>query len=81
MDLDVQISYLQKSVTFAIVGKLAVPLIIGTEYQDTFIESIQCKARLLERIDIRSVAILDTFDSPVCTLESTDDAQSRKVLV
>ena len=77
----VQIGDLRKSMTFAIVDDLAVPLIIGTAYQDKFIEFIQCKARRLKPIDSCSIAILDTLNSPVCTLESLDEAQSRKVQV
>ena len=34
VDLDVEIGGLRESVTFAIVDDLAVPLIIGTVYQD-----------------------------------------------
>ena len=45
MDLDVQIGDLQKSVMFANVDDLAVPLIISTAYQDKLIESSQCNAR------------------------------------
>ena len=70
MNLDVQVGDLRKSVTFAIVDDLAVPLIIGKIYQNKFMKSIQCNARRLEPIKSRSVAILDTFDSPVCKLES-----------
>ena len=65
------------SVTFAIVDSLAVPLIIGKTYQDRFIESIEGKAHSPKLADSRSVAIIDTFDSPVCTLESPGDAQPR----
>ena len=57
MDLDVQIGDLRKSVTFAIVDDLAVPLILGMAYQDKFIESIRCTARRLKPIDNRCVAI------------------------
>ena len=81
MDLDVQIGDLRKSVTFAVVDDLAVPLIIGTAYQDKFIESIRCTARRLKPINSRSIAILDTFDSSVCTLESPEDAQPKGVRV
>ena len=81
MDLNIQIGDLRKSVMFAIVDDLAVPLIIGAAYQEKFIGSVQYKARRLKPIDIRSVAILDAFDSPEYTLESPDDVQPRKVQV
>ena len=81
MDLDFQIGNLRKSVTLAIVDDLAVHPIICTAYQDKLIESIQCKARLLKPIEIRSVAILDTLNSLVCTLESPDDTQAREAPV
>ena len=81
MDLDLVIGDLRKSVTLAIVDDLAVPLIVGTAFQDKYIESIQCRARRLKPSNSRSIAILDTFDSPVCTIESEEDAQPRKVHV
>ena len=59
MDLNLQIGDLRKSVTFAIVDGLSVPLIIGTAYQEKLIESIQCKARRLKPVDSRAIAILD----------------------
>ena len=81
MDLDIQIRDLRRSVTFAIVDDVAVPLIIGTAYQDKFIESTQCRKRRTKPIDSRNVAILGTIDSPARTLQSPDDAQPRKVQV
>ena len=54
MDLDVQIEDLRKSVTIVILDDLSVTLIIGTAYQDEFIESIQCKSRWLKPIDSES---------------------------
>ena len=81
IDLYIQIVDLRKSIAFAIVDDLAVPLIIGTAYQDTYIESIQCKARRLKPCHSRSITILDTLDSPVCSLESTVEAQPKKVEV
>ena len=74
MDLGVQVSDLRKFVTFAVVDDLAVPLIICTVYYDKFIESIQYKARRVKPNESRSLAILDIFEHPVCTLESSDDA-------
>ena len=41
IDFGIQIGYLRKSVTSAIMEDLTVPLIVGTAYQDRFIESIQ----------------------------------------
>ena len=43
MNLNLQIGDLRKSMTFAIVDDLAVPLIVRTAYQDRFIEAIQCR--------------------------------------
>ena len=63
MDLDVQIADLCKSITFAFVDHLAVPLMIGTDHQDKLIESIQSKAHRLRPIDNRSVTMLDAFES------------------
>ena len=77
MDLDLQIGDLRKSITFAIVDDLAVSLLMGTAYQDRFIDTIKCKARRLKPINNRTVAILDSFNSPVCTMESEDNAQPR----
>ena len=59
MDLDLQISDLRKSVTFAIVDNLAVTQIVGTTYEYKFVEAIQCKAHRLKPIDSRAIAILD----------------------
>ena len=81
MDLDIQIGDLSKSITFAIVDDPALPLIIGTAYQDKFIESVQSKTPRLKLNDICSVATLETLDSPVCTFDSPDDAQPRKVQI
>ena len=80
MDLDLEIGDLRKSITFAIVDDLAVSLIIGTAYQEKLIESIHCEARRLKPANSRTVAILDTFDTPICTLESVD-AQPKTVHV
>ena len=62
MDFDLKIGDLRKSIIFAIVDDLAMPLIIGTAYQDKFIESIQCKERRLKPVDSIAIAILDSFD-------------------
>ena len=58
---------------------LAVPLIKDSFYQDKFIAFIQFKARRLRVIDSCNVAILNTFNSSVCILESPEDAQPRTV--
>ena len=79
MNLDVHIGDLRQSVKFAIVSDLAEPLIIGTAYQEKFIEFIQCKTRRLKPIDSGIVAMLDIFKSLVCKLESPDDARPRKL--
>ena len=43
VDLRIQIDKLSRSVVFAIVNDLAVPLIIGSDHLDKFIEPVQCK--------------------------------------
>ena len=65
LDLNLQIGNLRKSITFAFVDNPAVPLIVGTAYQDKYIESIHCKTRRLKSFNSRSVGILDAFDSAV----------------
>ena len=81
LNLDLQIGDLKRSVTFAIVDNLAVPLIVGTAYQDKFSEAILGKAHRLKPIDSRAIPIIGSFDSSVCTLESADDARPMKVQV
>ena len=66
-ELRYQISDLRKSVTFSILDKLAISLIVGTAYQQKLIQPIQCKGHRLKPIAFRSVAMLDTFDSPMST--------------
>ena len=60
--------------TFAIEDDLAVPLIVGMAFQDELINAIQCKALRLKPVDSRVIAILDSFETPVCTHESANDA-------
>ena len=79
IDLDLQTSYLCKSVIFAIVNDIAIPLIVGTAYEKKFIGSIQRISRRLTASKNGIAAILDVFDSPVCTIESKEDVQRRKV--
>ena len=79
VDLDLQIGCLRKTFTFAIFCDLAVPMIVDTAYQDKLIEVIQCKSRRLEPFQSRSVAILDTFDALVFSIESEEDAQPKRV--
>ena len=40
-----------------------------------------CARRHLKPIDSRAIAILDPFDTPLCTLDSADDVQPMKVQV
>ena len=81
MSLDLTISDMQKSVIYAIVDDLAAQSIVGTVYQDKYVWSIQCNAPRVEPAEIRKVHVMDKFDSFLCTIESEEDTQTKKVQV
>ena len=78
MDLDLQIGDLRKSVTFEIVDDLDVSLIVGTTYQNKFIEAILYKKNRLLPANKRAIATLDRFVSFACTPEPEDGAQPSR---
>ena len=73
MNLDVQIGNLRKPLMFVAVYDLAVQLILGISYQGISLSSFIARSADLSRIFYLSVAILDKFDSLMCTLDSSED--------
>ena len=60
---------------------MAVPLIISTAYQDRFVVVIQCCERLFIPVDIRVIAIIESFYSSFRTFDSAGDAKYKQAQI
>ena len=70
LDLNIRVGDLITEGTFAVFLNLAVPMIIGTAYQNQTIELIYRKKELIKLVGSRVIAFLDTFTAHTITAAS-----------